>query len=241
MLAAILAVTSCQEKDIEVFGEEHILYFDKFWTDADYPGTEKADSTNVTFFFVDEDQNQTYADLIVVLAGRKPAQNLDFKLRVVPELTTAQPDEYTLSDRYTFRNRPIAPEAKQIQDTIRIQINRSKRLETLEQGFRLVLEMVPDGNVSLGQKERIRSIIHVTKNPVKPNWWNKEIEVTLLGTYTAKKYKLFLDYVEGAELLNEMMIKERPDEARRLVLTFKQWLVNNPTTEEDGSPMELPI
>ena len=47
-----LFLTSCEEKNIDVFGTERFVYFDKFWKDASYPGTAKADSTEVTFFFL---------------------------------------------------------------------------------------------------------------------------------------------------------------------------------------------
>ena len=66
-----LLFTSCQEDDIMLFGSDHYIYFDKFWKNASYPGTETADSTEATFFFVGDDETSTTADLIVVLAGRQ--------------------------------------------------------------------------------------------------------------------------------------------------------------------------
>lgn len=232
--------TSCQEDDIQVFGTEHYIYFDKFWEDATYPGTEKADSTDVTFFFVDENENSTQADLIVVMAGRKLEHDLNFQLRVVPELTTALPGEYTLQEYYTFRALPLKDSDVRFQDTIHIQLNKSARLDTLKNGYRLVLEIVPNDEVKVGQTERSRCIIHVMKDPVRPDWWTDEVDAYLLGTYSATKYKLFLENVPGAYDLDKEMIEQHPDEARKLVLEFKKWLEENPSEDEYG-PIEVPV
>lgn len=235
-----LLFTSCQEDSIMVFGSDHYIYFDKFWKDASYPGTEKADSTEVTFFFVGEDENSTNAELIVVLAGRQLEHDLDFKLRVVPELTTALPEEYTLKDKYTFHARPVQEGDTRFQDTIQIQLNKSARLDTMSAGYRLVLEVVPDENVKPGQYERARSVIRIVKDPVRPGWWNSEVDIYLLGAYSATKYKLFLEHVPGASELDKEMIEQRPDEARKLVLEFKKWLQQNPSEDEFG-PIEVPV
>ena len=227
-----LLFTSCQEDDIMLFGSDHYIYFDKFWKNASYPGTETADSTEATFFFVGDDETSTTADLIVVLAGRQLEQDLDFKLRVVPEMTTALPEEYTLQDKYTFHARPVQEGDTRFQDTIHIQLNKSARLDELE--------IVPDEQVKVGQYERSRSIIRIVKDPVRPAWWNSEVDIYLLGTYSATKYKLFLENVPGAGELDGEMIEQRPDEARKLVLEFKKWLMENPSEDEFG-PIEVPV
>ena len=221
-----------------VFGSDHYIYFDKFWKDASYPGTEKADSTEVTFFFVGEDENSTNAELIVVLAGRQLEHDLDFKLRVVPELTTALPEEYTLKDKYTFHARPVQEGDTRFQDTIQIQLNKSARLDTMSAGYRLVLEVVPDENVKPGQYERARSVIRIVKDPVRPEWWNSEVDIYLLGTYSATKYKLFLENVPGKgcfvapqnrELLREAQLRrveekltQAIEEARRGAVSLEE-------------------
>ena len=71
-------------------------------------------------------------------------------------------------------------------------------------------------------------------------WWNEEVETYLLGKYSPLKYKLFLENVEGAEDLNENVIKEQPDLARKLVMKFKEWLIMNPTYE-DGILIDVPL
>lgn len=233
-------MTACEEQDIMVFGEERMVYFEKFWRDA-IAGTETADSTLTTFYFNHPTDMHQQADLIVVLAGRKLEQDAHFRLRVVDELTTARPEDYTLEDEYTFRALPVPDNATSMQDTIHIQFNRTSHLDELEDGYRLVLEIEPTDELKVGQYERSRAIIWVSKEPVRPLWWNEEVETYLLGKYSPLKYKLFLENVEGADGLNEQVIEEQPDLARKLAMKFKQWLIENPTYDEDDILMDVPV
>ena len=178
--------------------------------------------------------------MIVVLAGRKVEKDTPFRLRVVDELTTALPEDYTLEDEYIFRAMPVPDNATSMQDTIHIQFNRTPHLDEVDGGYRLVLEIVPTEEMKVGQYERSRAIIWVSKEPVRPLWWNEEVETYLLGKYSPLKYKLFLENVEGAEDLNENVIKEQPDLARKLVMKFKEWLIMNPTYE-DGILIDVPL
>lgn len=237
----LLSMYSCREQELLVFGEDKYLYFEKFWKDAVAPGTEKADSTSVTFFFAKPEDTKVYANVIVVLAGRPLEQDLKFKLKVVDELTTALPSEYTIAESYTFRAKPVAKREKMIQDTIQIQINRSDRLDTLKEGYRLALAIQQEGQVKIGQTERSIAILHITKDPVRPLWWTREIEEGLLGTYSTKKYRLFLQNIPGADNLSTNFIVDSPDKMRKMALAFKAWLISNPQTEEDGTPMTVKV
>ena len=145
-----------------------------------------------------------------------------------------------MQDKYTFHARPVQEGDTRFQDTIHIQLNKSARLDEMPEGYRLVLEIVPDEQVKVGQYERSRSIIRIVKDPVRPAWWNSEVDIYLLGTYSATKYKLFLENVPGAGELDGEMIEQRPDEARKLVLEFKKWLMENPSEDEFG-PIEVPV
>lgn len=237
ILLLLVSLSACREQSIPTFGEEKFVYFDKFWMDELSPGTNKADSTGVTFFFEKEDALSVNAKLIVVLAGRSLEKDLPFRLEVVDKYTTAQPNEYTLQDSYTFRAKPVNPRETRIQDTISIQINRSERLNTLENGYRLALRIVPSDQVKVGQYERSIAILHVTKDPMRPDWWDGEISAGLLGNYSPLKYKLFVTHVPGATVIDANYIVNHPDRVRKLVLEFKRWLALNPTFDEANNEM----
>ena len=234
---------SCNEREIELYGYGHELFFDKFFINAFYPGTQESDSTTVSFFFAEDDVESIDANLIVHLSGRKLTEDLKFKLRVVEDGTTALPNEYILEDHYVFRSLEIPENATSIADTIAIKILRSKRLPQSPNGVRLVLEIDEFNDVKAGQFERSRAVIILIENAVQPLWWTREVEEYLLGKYSAKKYKLFLVNVEGAENLDENTIVNKPDQAIKYAREFKKWLLEQdpPVTEEDGSLMKVNV
>ena len=207
----------------------------------DIYGTAKADSTDVTFFFAKPTDDHVMAEIVVALAGRPLTKDLHFGLKVVKDMTTATPDEYVLENSYTFRARPIPAGASLILDTIQIRMNRSARLNDLEEGIRLVVEIVPSDELQVGQFERSKAVIHLTKDAVKPEWWTLEVSAGLLGNYSSLKYKTFLENIPGAYSLDGNMIKSAPDEAIKLVKLFKQWLAENPTEDENGLPMSVEV
>lgn len=209
--------------------------------DEEAPGTAKADSTDVTFFFAKPTDDHVMAEIVVALAGRPLTKDLHFGLKVVKDMTTATPDEYVLENSYTFRARPIPAGASLILDTIQIRMNRSARLNDLEEGIRLVVEIVPSDELQVGQFERSKAVIHLTKDAVKPEWWTLEVSAGLLGNYSSLKYKTFLENIPGAYSLDGNMIKSAPDEAIKLVKLFKQWLAENPTEDENGLPMSVEV
>lgn len=235
-------LVGCQADDVDVFGEEHEVYFEKFWMNAVAPGTEQADSTKVTFFFEPEDSQYVYADLVVCLSGRALTSEVTFGLKVIEELSTVKPENYELDDHYTFRPGTFAEGDLEIKDTIHVKLKRSEYLTQSKQGLRMVVELVPSRTTGVGQYERSRAIIFLTEDAVQPLWWNEEVTTVLLGSYSATKYKLFLNNVEGAYNLDEKMIKESPDQARKLVLEFKKWLSAHPGQKDEfGYDITLPV
>ena len=177
------------------------------------------------------------------MAGRDLEKDEIFRLKVVPEMTTATSDEYKLADRYTFRARPAAKGATNRSDTIGIKMYRSARLKDMPHGIRLTVELVPMGDLRLGQTERIRGIITLIRDAVKPKWWDKEVTDNLFGAYSSRKYKLFLLYIDPGATLNEEMLKTAPYKAIELVMKFKKWLTDHPdqAKEEDGSIMTVNV
>lgn len=234
---------SCQEEPLMTFGHEHHIYFEKFYKDAYAPGKEKADSTIASFFFFEDDVMEIETKLVVNMTGRLLEKDELFKLKVVPEMTTANTDEYKLQDTYTFRAHNVAENATNQSDTINIKMFRTPRLKGLPQGVRLTVELVPMGDVQLGQTERIRAVIILTRDAVRPEWWDADVTNNLFGEYSSRKYKLFLLYIDKKASLNEEMLKTAPYKAIQLVRRFKKWLDENPekAIEEDGRKMTVNV
>ena len=181
--------------------------------------------------------------LVVNMTGRLLEKDEHFKLKVVPEMTTANTDEYKLQDTYTFRAHNVAENATNQSDTINIKMFRTPRLKGLPQGVRLTVELVPMGDVQLGQTERIRAVIILTRDAVRPEWWDADVTNNLFGEYSSRKYKLFLLYIDKKASLNEEMLKTAPYKAIQLVRRFKKWLDEHPekAIEEDGRKMTVNV
>ena len=233
---------ACEEQKVEIFNGGNAIYFDKFYTDAIYPGLESADSTVVSFFFYPDDVREVQAPLLVNLMGGSLQSDMTFQLKVVEDATTANPDEYKLADQYVFEARPDSVYETLIQEYFYIDMFKSDRLRNGEvESVCLVVELVPGEGVGLGQLERRKAKIILTTKTTVPTWWDSNVEETLLGRYTDKKYKTFLNAVEGASDIDEEMIQGQPDKVIQLVMKFKVWLAQNPTMDEDGRPMEVVI
>ena len=166
-----------------------------------------------------------------------------FCLKVVEEETTAHADEYTIDPEYTFHANTISKDSNDIRDVIYIKFHRSARLETMENGVTLVVEIIPNENLKLGQVERTRAKLILTTATAKPTWWDDEVTSNLLGDYSTKKYKLFLNEIDKKAEMSEELIREHPDKAIQLTLEFKNWLLRqNPVIlDEDNEPMEVAL
>lgn len=235
LFAVFLA--ACNKDDIQVFNAKNQIYFDKFYMNALAPGNEEADTTRASFFFYPNETQEIKVNLAVQLSGMTLTSDLTFGLKVISEAGTARAEEFELAKEYTFHARPIPEGDKEIRDTIEVTLKKSARLEELgEEGLRLVVELVPNERVELGQFERRRAVIVWTNVVAQPEWWDYEVEWALLGKYTYEKYKLFLEVVEGANEFNEELIKESPAKAIDMVNQFKKWLnehLDDPDKGED--------
>ncbi|WP_303179970.1 DUF4843 domain-containing protein [uncultured Butyricimonas sp.] len=225
---------SCSEEDVEVFKDRHEVYFDKFFINESYPGTNTADSTVVSFFFYPDGTNDATVDLFVHLSGDTLTSDLHYGLKVVEEETTAEAGEYTIAPLYTFH-------AGNLIDTVKVKLHRSDRLESLPDGVRIVVELVPGETMGVGQIERRRAKIILTTAVSMPDWWKSAS--SLLGKYSPEKYKLFLNHADKEAQVNARFIRENPDKTILLVLKFKKWLSEqNPAIQErDGSLMTVSI
>lgn len=242
-IGLVLLLASCKKKDVFVFDGGNELFFEKFYEDEIFPGIGSADSTLSSFFFYPDGTQDIEVPLVLDLSGKLFAgSELKFGLKVVAEKTTANSSEYTIDPSYSFKLK-VKPNSKEIKDTILIKMHRSARLDQLPQGVKLVVELVPNGQVGLGQTERTRAKIILTTIASKPEWWTDEVTTSLLGQYSQKKFKVFLNEIDKDAEMNGKFIESRPDQAKKMVLAFKAWLnAQNPKIlEEDGSLMEVAI
>ena len=232
---------ACTEKKIPTFNDGREIFFEKFYMAEVYPGTASADSTVISYFFYPDGTRDIEIPLVVCLSGRLLTSDVTFGLKTVADGTTAVGEEYTLESVYTFKSTTVGEDATEVKDTVFVKIHRSARMD--DAPVRLIVELVPNEMIGLGQYERCRAKIIVSTIAIKPDWWTTEVTNNLLGTYSEKKYKLFLNEIDTNAEMSARLIQERPDQAIKLVMKFKAWLSeqNPPVTEEDGSIMKVAI
>ena len=224
IIAIVILLISCSEENLATFSGGNEIYFDKFFMDEVAPGTTQADSTVESFFFYPSGTQEIEASLKICFSGRLLENDISFKLKVDETLTTANHDEYTLDSNYIFHARAMRDGVKEVIDTIRIKLHRSSRLITRDEGVRLVVQLLPNDIISIGQYERTKAIIILTEKQARPTWWDDEVTDNLLGEYSQTKYKLFLDNADTKAELDSDMILNNPDKARLLAMKFKDWL-----------------
>ena len=241
LLTVILG--ACDKREIEIFTDGNEIYFEKFYIDEVYPGLAQADSTVASFFFYPDETQDIEASLTLLLSGDTLKEDQKFQLKVVEEETTANPDEYTIDPEYIFHANTISKDSNDIRDVIDIKFHRSDRLESMPAGVTLVVEIVPNENLKLGQIERTRAKIILTTATIRPSWWGDEVTDNLLGEYSGTKYKLFLNEIDKNAEMSEELIQKRPDRAIQLTLEFKNWLLQQDPVimDEDGEPMQVAL
>lgn len=238
----VISFAACKKDDVQSFQGNSEIYFQKFYVNEPFPGKATADSTSASFFFYPDDTKELLMPLVVNFSGIPMEEDFTFSLKPVSEGTTAEPNEYELAPSYTFRG-GLRPEEMDIQDTIYIKIKKSPRLNTLTTPARLVLELIPNETVQLGQTERRRAVLLFSSLTVQPEWWTKEVTDELLGQFSAKKFKLFKTEIDINNELDGEYIRTRPDNAKKMALQFKTWLLeqNPPIREDNGDLMTVPI
>lgn len=236
----VICLYSCEEKDIESFNGKNSIFFEKFYENDIY-GNKNADSTTISFFFAPESMQTLEANLSVCLSGNLLSEDVTFKLKVIEEETNANTDEYTIEDSYTFHKG--TEDEKEIKDEIFVKVHKSQRIENNEIEPVLVVELVPNETLLLGQEERIKAKIIISNNVFEPEWWDFEVTNNLLGKFSRKKYKLFIEHADPEITLDAELIKNNPDKARQLAFKFKKWLSEQDplVLDEDGTIMNVTI
>ena len=73
----------------------------------------------------------------------------------------------------------------------------------------------------------------------RPEWWDSDVELYYLGSYSQKKFVLFLEVVDTD------LTDATDSEIRNAALKFKQYLIDHEgepeTIDEDGQPMTVPV
>lgn len=225
ILAIVFGATACSEQEIETYDASlSYIYFDKSATD----------STEFSFAYepgITTGVVSLKLNTITCLSGK----DRGYAVQVVGEETTA------LEGRdYVIRTEDLVVKANDSIAYLNIEVMKNTALSG--KSVRLVLELVPTGDFEPGLVKYRKARVVISDKLSRPVWWDSWHESSGLGTYSDKKYSLFIQQSGVYDLtLDTNGGKMDYYTMRGYVQLFKYWLKANPQTEEDGSEMTVPL
>ena len=187
------------------------------------------DST-IGSFLAYPDSEEIELALAVELTGIPLSKEGKFKISVVPELTSAPPDNYEIAPEFIFGpNRTV--------DSCRIKLRKTPEIS--KKSLSLVLELCETDDFKTGHSESCIARIHITNVLSKPTWWNDKITRYYLGDYSDKKYLLFIK-ITGKSEINP----QDEEEVRYNTLLLKYHLIKEKEAgrtvyEDNGLEMQV--
>lgn len=222
-LAGILAIAGCREQETPTFTAKSMLYIQQ----EDFADGESIDLAHLTKSFASyAGASEMEVSFKVNLIGHVTGYDRPFEVAVVEEETTAEENEYEIET-------PVL-KAGEISTDLKIKLFKTPRMD--EEKVTLTILLLAGKHFNLGYEDQLTAQVIYDNTPLKPEWWTEFIALCYLGEYTPAKYNAFYNYC-GLTDISDL----EPSELRELVLGFKEYIEENGITEEDGSPMELPI
>ena len=222
-LAGILAIAGCREQETPTFTAKSMLYIQQ----EDFADGESIDLAHLAKSFASyAGASEMEVSFKVNLIGHVTGYDRPFEVAVVEEETTAEENEYEIET-------PVL-KAGEITTDLKIKLFKTPRMD--EEKVTLTILLLAGKHFNLGYEDQLTAQVIYDNTPLKPEWWTEFIALCYLGEYTPAKYNAFYNYC-GLTDISDL----EPSELRELVLGFKEYIEENGITEEDGSPMELPI
>ena len=222
-LAGVLAIAGCREQETPTFTAKSMIYIQQ----EDFVDGESIDLAHLTKSFASyAGASEMEVSFKVNLIGHVTGYDRPFEVAVVEEETTAEENEYEIET-------PVL-KAGEITTDLKIKLFKTPRMD--EEKVTLTILLLAGKHFNLGYEDQLTAQVIYDNTPLKPEWWTEFIALCYLGEYTPAKYNAFYNYC-GLTDISDL----EPSELRELVLGFKEYIEENGITEEDGSPMELPI
>ena len=215
----------CDGLDVDPFGEERALYFEKriphdnTWK---YIDTAEIAVTNYP------GQELIRHPFRICLIGDTLAEDAGYSLMIVDSLTTAREGMVTLPDQVVFRRGRVS-------DSLWLTIHAEKVNEG--ERFCITYRLVANGTFGVGYKGYQEVKLWFNNIESRPLWWDQRIEDVYLGTWSARKFEALVLATGGINTFEGLSATEM----RLYALKLQEYIRNNGITEADGSPMVVPI
>lgn len=220
VLPLLFNLAGCSEDEIMTYSDRDYILFTKYMQDS------------ITFSFLPYPfQDQRECKIEVRLIGSPSDRDREYKISVMKEFTDAPEGSYELPQKCVLK-------AGEVVDSCVIILKKTPELSQITRKLTVRLEETSD--FALGQSNRLATIINISNMISKPDWWNATIERTWLGTYSKKKYELFIMVNNGMVTLNTGNTHEVRSCTLKLKNYLKQQAEKGQTVfEEDGTEMSV--
>lgn len=219
-----LGLQSCKESSLEGYHNDSYIYFDK----------SIKDSTTFSFAY-DKNLKEGVVQLKLNMISQIENHDRTFTVRFLPEESTAKQGRDLLwdTDSYTVKaNDSIA--------FIDIHVLRDASLSG--KTVKAIFQIESSADFMPGIENHTQAQVIISDKLTRPTWWDSWHESSGLGTYSDKKYQLFIEVTGKHDLsLTEDGGTVDFSDMYGYVVMFKYWLLEHPQKEEDGSDMTVPI
>ena len=232
ILLAVLSLTlwSCAEDEIKPYHGGQYIYLSQLLPN------EKCESIeNISISFNNyPGQDELEVKVGLGLIGTLFAEATPYKVEVVDvddteeTIKNANPANYRLPAETKF-----LPNA--VNDVLVVTLIKT---DDLKENVRLRLRLVPNEYFA-GPMEQYGQIDIIFNNVVSaPLWWESgsDTEKLFLGEWSAKKHQAFYECTQIADF-GALSTAEK----REAALKFKYYIAEHNLTEEDGTPMTVPV
>lgn len=220
----VMAFAGCSEENIDVYHGDNYIYFTKAGTD----------STTFSFAY-DASLREGEVSLKLNLISRLENRDRTFAVRVVE-------DESTALEGRDFSIDPQSCVVRANDSIAYLDIHVMKDASLEGRSVKAVFELVASDDFLPGIERNRKAKLVITDKLSQPDWWDTWHVSSGLGTYSDKKYRLFIEVTGQSDLtLKEDGGTMDYSDMRGYVVMFKYWLHDNPQKEDDGSDMVVPI
>ena len=173
LLTILIFAIGCEKVELETYsGGSYVQFVDSY-----------NDSTSFTFIFYPFESSIEYP-LEVKYLGMMVDKDINYKIRVVPEGTTATPNCYDIPENQVIQKGNVTDIAK---------VTFIKQPEMSTKAFRLELEILPTDDALTGAHEHIRKVFWITNKISQPEWWDSNFVSYFLGKYSDLKFAKFIE------------------------------------------------
>lgn len=220
-------MVGCKKQEVFTYNTKNALWFESRIYDKQADEWLRLDTVMISATYFPGMVDYTHK-FKINLIGTPLTQAKEYNLALV--------DSLSQNDALQYISVPTEAifSANTVVDTLRVVIYINK----IPQGYKgyVTYRLVPNESFMEGYAQNNFIKVWVNNVPTKPLWWTLTIEQSYLGKYSKKKFEEFIKFsgrltLEGID----------PFIQREICRGFKQYIADNNITEEDGSPMIIPI